>query len=223
MKKSFILHIDSLCILDKMTNEQAGTFIKIIYEYQKTKILPEMDLLMEMAITPFINQFFRDEKGYERVLARNSENGKKGGRPKKEPKKPSRLKITHSNPNNPEEPKKADSDSVNDSDSVSVSKREEGATPTTPQKTYKQWTTQDFIQELEQFKPKFSKDLLNSFYKYWSEKSPTGKMKLQLKDTWETAKRLDTWQKKEEGYSSINGSHVKTVETFNPALKNKLN
>ena len=65
-----------------------------------------MDFTMEMIVTPFINQFFRDEKGYERVVERNRENGKKGGRPTKEPKKPSRLKKTQDNTKNPSEPKK---------------------------------------------------------------------------------------------------------------------
>lgn len=99
-----------------MTDEQAGRFIKIIYQYQISGQLPEMDLLMDMAITPFINQFFRDEKGYEKTVERNRENGKKGGRPKLKPKKPSGFKKTHSNPENPIEPKKADSDSDSDSD-----------------------------------------------------------------------------------------------------------
>lgn len=129
MKSSFILHIDSLCILDKMTDEQAGKFIKAIYFYQKNKELPELDLLLEMAITPFINQFFRDEKGYEKTVEKNRENGKRGGRPKKEPKKPTGL---NGNPNNPSEPKKADSDSdsENDSDSGNDSKKKSFVKPT---------------------------------------------------------------------------------------------
>jgi hypothetical protein len=127
MKNSFILHIDSLCILEKMTDEIAGQFIKIIYQYQKTRELPQMDFTMEMIVTPFINQFFRDEKGYERVVSRNKENGAKGGRPSKEPKKPNGLIKTQDNPKNPSEPKKADSDSdsVNDSDSGSDNEKEE--------------------------------------------------------------------------------------------------
>lgn len=114
-KNSFLLHIDSLVILDKMTNEQAGIFIKILYEYKKTGELPELDFAMNMAVTPFINQFSRDDSKYEKVVERNRDNGSKGGRPK-EPKKPSGLLV------NPLEPKKADNDndSVNDKEKDNV-------------------------------------------------------------------------------------------------------
>jgi hypothetical protein len=60
MKSSFILHLDALSILNRMSDDMAGRFIKIIYEYQKTGVLPELDLALDMAITPFINQFERD-------------------------------------------------------------------------------------------------------------------------------------------------------------------
>lgn len=67
MKKSFILHIDSLSILAKMPDDMAGKFIKLIYHFQLTGELLEMDFALEMAITPFINQFERDNeiKDYE--------------------------------------------------------------------------------------------------------------------------------------------------------------
>jgi len=112
-KNSFILHIDSLVILDKMTNEQAGQFIKLIYEYQKTGKIEVSDFAMQMAITPFLNQFERDNEKYENIVERNRGNGFKGGRPKnpKEPKKPNGL-IT-----NPPPTKKADSDSDSGNDS----------------------------------------------------------------------------------------------------------
>ena len=107
------MHIDSLVILDKMTNEQAGQFIKLIYEYQKTGEIEVSDFAMQMAITPFLNQFERDNEKYENIVERNRGNGFKGGRPKnpKEPKKPNGL-IT-----NPPPTKKADSDSDSGNDS----------------------------------------------------------------------------------------------------------
>ena len=113
-KKSFILHLDSLAILDKMTIEQKGIFIDSIYKYHVTGELPELDFGLEMAITPFINQFKRDAEKYKVIAERNKINGSKGGRPsnQSEPKEPTETEETHSVN---EEPKKADND--NDSDS----------------------------------------------------------------------------------------------------------
>lgn len=75
-KKSFILYKDSLNILPKMTNEQAGIFIKIIYNYQLTGALPELDFAMEMAINPFINQFARDNDDWLDKKNKASQAGK---------------------------------------------------------------------------------------------------------------------------------------------------
>lgn len=65
----------------------------------------------------------QDEKYQEKIIARNQENGKKGGRPPKEkPKKPNGLKW---NPKNPSKPKETltDTDTVisvsNDTDDIS--------------------------------------------------------------------------------------------------------
>jgi hypothetical protein len=128
MKSSFLIHVDSLAILDKITDEQAGILFKAIHYYQKHGSLPEMDLLIEIAITPFINQFARDEVKYQKIVERNHINGEKGGRPIKnqlhKPKKPNGLIGNPKEPNetqdNPEKPKKPvsdnDSDSVNDND-----------------------------------------------------------------------------------------------------------
>lgn len=69
----------------------------------------------------------------------------------------------------------------------------ENSPPKHKPKTFKQWEREDFIRELEQFKEHYPKDQLNKFFKYWSEKSATGRMRLQMEKTWETAKRLDYW------------------------------
>lgn len=114
-RKSFVLHKDSLQVLDDLSDEQAGKLFKAIKAIQLGEDF-ELDALTKIALSPFKAQFARDNEKYERIVERNKNNGLKGGRPKtednpEEPKKPSGL-IT-----NPENPQKADSVSK----SVSVS------------------------------------------------------------------------------------------------------
>lgn len=102
-RKSFILHIDSLSILDEMTNEQAGVFIKKIYQYQTKGEIKDIDFAIKMAINPFINQFKRDEENYLKSCERNKINGLRGGRPKTQPnpKNPLGYLETQLNPTKP--------------------------------------------------------------------------------------------------------------------------
>jgi hypothetical protein len=75
-KKSFLLHMDSLDILDEMTNEQAGIFIKSIFHFQKNGILPDLDVSLKFALQSFINQFKRDNEKWEAVREKRSQAGK---------------------------------------------------------------------------------------------------------------------------------------------------
>lgn len=108
--------MDSLVILDQMNDEQAGRFIKLIYQIKVTGSIPEMDFSMQMAVTPFINQFKRDDEKYQTAVERNTANGSKGGRPIKQ-QKPKETEITQSVIL---KPKKADNDNDNDSVNVNV-------------------------------------------------------------------------------------------------------
>lgn len=74
-KKGFILHKDSLSILNKMSNEQAGILFKAIYQYQTTGKTPDLEFGLEMAITPFINQFTRDDNAWEEERNKKAVNG----------------------------------------------------------------------------------------------------------------------------------------------------
>ena len=78
MKKSFVLHKDSLSILNEMPDEFAGKFIKAIYQYQMTAEVPEMDFALKLAVTPFINQFIRDAITYEQTCETKSLSGRIG-------------------------------------------------------------------------------------------------------------------------------------------------
>lgn len=81
MKKSFILHRDSLDILKELTNEQAGVLFKAIVSFQDG-VEPELDFAMRIAFLPFRNQFVRDGIKYENILDKRRLAGSKGGKKK---------------------------------------------------------------------------------------------------------------------------------------------
>ena len=115
-KNSFILHNDSLDVLDELTNEQAGMLLKAMRAFHCGQEI-ELDTLTKIVFSPFKNQFDRDEVKYQKIVNRNKTNGLKGGRPSNPVKanKPSGLS------GNPSKPKEPDSVNVNVNDSVNVS------------------------------------------------------------------------------------------------------
>jgi len=80
-KKSFLLHIDSLDILDDLTNGQAGVLFKAIKAYQHNDDYP-LDSIVKIAFSPFKNQFLRDDEKYIKTCERRAIAGSKGGKQK---------------------------------------------------------------------------------------------------------------------------------------------
>jgi len=80
-KKSFLLHIDSLDILDDLTNGQAGVLFKAIKAYQHDEDYP-LDSIVKIAFSPFKNQFARDDEKYTETCKRRAIAGSKGGKQK---------------------------------------------------------------------------------------------------------------------------------------------
>lgn len=110
MKKSFLLHVDALTVLNELSNEQAGQLFKAIANFQnETDLNPFSDpseFGLRMAFLPFKNQFARDGEKYNAIVDRNKENGKKGGRPKKTEQTEKTQTVFN-------KPKKAVNDNVN--------------------------------------------------------------------------------------------------------------
>lgn len=76
--KSFILHLDSLEILNKLSDEQAGKIFKSIYQYQKTGEVNELDFALDLVLSPFLNQFKRDKLKWDEEVKKSSDKGKIG-------------------------------------------------------------------------------------------------------------------------------------------------
>lgn len=113
-KNSFVFYLDWIHIFRKLSNERKVYLMEHLFDYVTDKNPTPKDEFIDLAFEPIKHTLKRDLKKYESIVNRNRENGKNGGRPTKEPKKPSGL---IGNPKNPSEPKKADSDNVNDNDS----------------------------------------------------------------------------------------------------------
>ena len=121
-KKSFILYTDLIHVVRKLalkdrenkTNYAGELFLHILEYVNDTDPIP-INFIVEMAFEPIKQTLKRDLMKYKIYIEKQRENGRRGGRPKKT-KKPNPL------PENPSQPKKADSDSdsVND-----INKRKE--------------------------------------------------------------------------------------------------
>lgn len=85
-KDSFILHNDSLEILDELTDEEAGKLFKAICQYHLNinndnyteNILK--DRALQFAFKPFKNQLNRDFKKYKETIEKRRKAGAKGGK-----------------------------------------------------------------------------------------------------------------------------------------------
>lgn len=79
MKKSFILHLDSLCVLDDLTNEQRGELFYAMYCYQTNQEII-LNPITKIAFSQFKNQFVRDGITYENTVKARQQAGSKGGK-----------------------------------------------------------------------------------------------------------------------------------------------
>lgn len=85
-KKSFLLYCDLIHVVGKLSNEQAGTLFKLIIDYVNdlNPDIESYDILTQIAFEPIRLQLNRDLVKWDEFKSKQSENGKKGGRPKKE-------------------------------------------------------------------------------------------------------------------------------------------
>ncbi|HDX8617892.1 TPA: hypothetical protein RQN55_004116 [Aeromonas dhakensis] len=92
-RTSFVLHLDTLSVIEKMTREQRGDFLTGLYRYRMGEPLG-LDPMMEMVLHPFMAAMDRDDEKFATRADRSRANGSRGGRPRK----------TSQAPENPENP-----------------------------------------------------------------------------------------------------------------------
>lgn len=109
-KSSFLIYHEYREPLKLLTDEQRGQLLMALIDYSESGVVPELDGISMMAFSFIQSQMDRDSKKYENRCSSNRENGKKGGRPKKEndseenPKNPMGFEETEKKTKNPKKP-----------------------------------------------------------------------------------------------------------------------
>lgn len=125
-KNSFLIYTDYEEQFNLLTDEQLGQLIRAIMQYEKTGEILKLDGMLKMAFSFIKTQLDRDREKYEEKCAKNRENAKRGGRPKKQMdnKKPNGFKGNQTDakkPDNDNEDDNEDDDDNNNNDVVSDS------------------------------------------------------------------------------------------------------
>ena len=192
MKKSFLIYKDSLSILNKMTTEQVGQLFLAIAEYQLEGSLPDLDLALQFAIEPFINQFIRDDEKYQSTSNIRRESGQKGGY-QKQANLANATKSKQSVANLADSVSDIDSDSEKDNDINSAQSRSiEKSLLGKQAKCIDR--AKAFKNEIRPYVQSFNPEMCEAFYKYWSETNKTQTlMRWEQEKTWDLKLRLERW------------------------------
>lgn len=213
MRDSFIIYrsfYEAICDLD--ADSQAQVF-KAICEYSLN--------FKEIELTGVAKTIFRLIKPQLDANNKRYENGKQ---PKTKPEK-SEAKAKNKQNESETEANKNVNDNVNknynknnnlNDNDITISDKSEKK-----QISYKQWTLEDFQNEMSKYKPNYPVEILMQFYDYWRELTPSGKMKLQLEKSWQTDLRIEKWFKNSHNFASKNQNQTQKHE-MGDALKESL-
>lgn len=187
----------------KKRDIQAELALAII-EYGITGETAECGEMVSMAMELIKPQLEANNQKYINGLKggapKGNQNAKKG---KEQPK--NNQETTEEQPRNNQ---KQPNENVNENENDNVNEEEKKYIK--KEKSFKEFTEQDFKEELKLHSEKYSKEMLNDFFTYWTEPNEKGKMKFQLQKTWSTAGRLSTWSRND--FNGNSGSKPKETK-----------
>ena len=211
-KRTFLFNIDWRDVLMDYPAEVRHEVYDAIIEYAASGKLSEMKPLAKMAFSFIKKEMDYNQSLYEAKVETNRENGRKGGAPagnsnarasqgeaaQGNPEQPKTTETTQINPNQPKttETTENNPNHENHNELTNVSRgRGEAARAATLARRDK------FRQELEPYAAQYGEAMLADFFGYWAETNRSGtKMRYEQQPTWETARRLATWARKDKDY-----------------------
>ena len=209
-KKSFVLYCDQIGLFRQLPDELAGKLIKHIFSYVNDENPETDDLLINIAFEPIKTQLKRDLKEWEKSLETKSESGKLGN-----------LKRWHldlytqviENKISIDEAmiiaqsrKTSHTDEVQSQKVANIAVNVNVNDNVTDNVNVKGNNIEErklkFADTLKPFLSIYGKEMLNDFFKYWTEpnKSKT-KFKMEMEKTWSLERRLETWSKNERNFN----------------------
>ena len=213
-KKSFLLYCDIIHTVKKMPKADAGELFVHILEYVNDLNPETSNMVVDLVFEPIKQQLKRDLTKYEGIKAKNKENVLKRWNK-------SNTTVYDRIPTDTKHTVN-DNDSDNDND---IDKEKKIINNIEDRKL-------KFSSTLKPFLEKYGKDLLNDFYRYWTEpnKSKT-KFRQETEKFWDLEKRLNTWAGREK--NNFNGKIIpigqpakgkieQGLETMDRVLKNML-
>lgn len=225
-KKSVLLYCDILHTVEQLDNETAGELFKHYLRYINDLNPETNNVLVKIAFEPIKQNLKRDLCKWESKQQEKSLNGRMGNL-KRYHLDLYELVVSESiNISEAENIAKSrkvslsdnlDSEAINNVAKVAVKVKDKVNVTVNvkdinnivspkvepKQKTFKQFTIEDFRNDIAIYKESYTSKTLNDFYIYWIEKNTKGIMKFQLQKTWETELRLKTWAKNEENFKPI--------------------
>jgi len=201
MKETFIIRTEwAEAIFDLSVEEQATIFQNMFYFHMDKENLINLNNLSVKLVWKLLQpNLERNIAEYDRRRDTSRENGAKGGRP------PKSQEVTDNSENLIKPNKPNVTLSVLDSVLVPAPNPDSSNTPAslppTPPPTKKSLSErkEDFKQTLVPYVEKYGRDMLNEFFKYWTEsnKSETA-FRYEGQKFWDLSKRLTTWHKNQK-------------------------
>ena len=119
--KSFVMYDSWTEMVEELTDEEAGRLLKAIYAYRQDKTHKPEDRALRPVFNILKQRFDEDEEAYQDKIAKRSEAGQKGGRPKAEESNEKQTKAKKANAffdkqKNPESESESESDTDTDKD-----------------------------------------------------------------------------------------------------------
>jgi len=200
-KKGFVLYADQKHIFDKLTDGEAGKLIKHIFKYVNDENPIMDDRFLDMAFEPIKLQLKRDLKKYNEIKLKRSEIGKLGGIKSGEVRKQNEANEANASKLKQNEANEAVIVTVNDTVNDTVNVKDKLINSIDVRKL-------KFADTLKPFLETYGKDLLNEFYKYWTEPNRSNtRFRMELQKTWSLERRLETWARNDKNFN-LNKTNV---------------